>query len=105
MCQTVILCQKGPTLISQCVECRVINIWHHSILLYFDTEKFQAFRDHTTQLDPLDHTFPFPDGQDRLILHTPNKDINFCFTSTEWDLFRSALDEAGYMQAIYDLTN
>ncbi len=103
MCQTVILSHKGATLISQCVECRVINIWHHNILLYFTPDELTAFKDFMYRLDVDQYTFPFPDGSDRLIVRTPNKDINLCFTGEEWANFQEALTEAGYMQAIYEM--
>lgn len=55
------------------------------------------------KVDTDESTFPFPDGEDRLILRTPNSDINFCFTGIEWAQFQEALDEAGYMQTIYEM--
>ncbi len=105
MCQTVILCQKGPTLISQCIECRIINIWHNNVLLYFSPDDLNTFKNFTASLEPEECLFPFPDGQDRLILRTPNKDINFCFTDAEWLQFQIALEEAEYMRSIYEMLN
>jgi len=47
--------------------------------------------------------FPFPNGDDRLVLRTPHSDINFSFSLEEWDNFHEAMEEAIYMQNIYQM--
>jgi hypothetical protein len=103
MCQSTVLTQKGAAIISQCMDCKLITIWHHNLLLNFTPGQFKAFKDFTINLDQADYFFHFPDGDERLVLRTPNNDICFAFTEEEWDNFRVAMEEAEYMQDVYDL--
>ncbi|GAB3936228.1 DUF6686 family protein [Mucilaginibacter myungsuensis] len=103
MCDTHTLSFKGKTIISQCKECNIINIWHDNLLLCFSPPQFKAFKDFTAELDQAERSYSFPDGEERLILCTPNRDINFAFTMDEWVNFNDAMDEALYMQEVYQL--
>jgi len=100
MCQTLILSRKGSVIINQCMECKILNIWLRNLLLNFTPEQFKDF---TSRLDIEESMFPFPDGEDRLILRTPHSDICFTFSITEWDDFQMAMEEAEYMQQVYQL--
>ncbi|MFA6087847.1 DUF6686 family protein [Mucilaginibacter sp.] len=101
MCETRILTQYGATTISHCVECGMINIWHNNLMLCFTPEQFKLFQKFATEMEFDDRSFPFPDGSDRLVLCTPNSDINFVFSDTEWEDFNAAMVEAQYMQEVY----
>jgi hypothetical protein len=57
------------------------------------------------ELDIEQFTVAFPDGESRLILRTPNTDINFIFTLDEWENLNVAMEEAEYMQGVYELIN
>ena|ERR1700744_2246984 len=103
MCQTQILSHKGAVVISQCMECKTLNIWHHNFLLTFSLEQFKSFKHFTRLLDVEEYTFPFPDGEERLVLCTPHSDISFTFSFDEWETFQAAMEEAEYMQGVYDL--
>jgi hypothetical protein len=103
MCKSIVLSHKGATMISQCMECRTLNIWHHNLLLNFSADQFKSFKDFTALLDVPECTFPFPDGEERMVLRTPHTDISFTFSLEEWEDFGVAMDEAEYMQAVYDL--
>jgi hypothetical protein len=103
MCQSQILSRKGPVVVSQCLECKTLNIWHHNLLLTFTPGQFKAFKDFTAMLDVPDCTFPFPDGEERFVLRTPHIDISFTFSLDEWGDFQAAMEEAEYMQDIYNL--
>ena len=94
MCQHQILSQKGQTIISQCPDCKGVNIWQHNLLLSFLPDHFLAFKAFTSQLDSAEAFFPFPDGEDRFVLRMPNSDISFAFTEEEWETFNLAMDEA-----------
>lgn len=87
------------------MDCKMITIWHVHVLFYFSPEEFAAFKRFTENLDIEQSLFPFPDGEDRLVLCTPNRDINFTFSLDEWDDFSIALNEATYMQGVYELIN
>jgi hypothetical protein len=40
---------------------------------------------------------------DRAVLKTPVDHINFTFTLEEWEDLKDAMDEAMYMQKVFDL--
>ena len=103
MCQNTILSKKNATIISQCLDCKMIMIWHGNALFYFSPDQFRAFKRFTENLDVTECLFTFPDNEERLILCTPNRDINFNFSLEEWEGFHAALAEAAYMQDVYEL--
>ncbi|TZF83706.1 hypothetical protein FW774_09530 [Pedobacter sp. BS3] len=103
MCQTIVLSSKESVVISQCMDCKMLTIWHQNILLTFTPAQFRAFKSYTAKLNIEESLFPFPDGEERLILHTPYHDIRFTFTLEEWEDFKIALNEAVYMQNIYQM--
>lgn len=103
MCDAKILSQKGAPVISRCSECRCVFIWNHNLILSFSPEQFIQFRDFANDLDFTGHSFPFPDGQERMVMRTPTNDIQFTFTTDEWEDFHAAMDEAAYMQEVYSL--
>jgi len=103
MCDTKVLSQVGESVISRCAECRCIFIWHNNLIISFSTEQFNQFRDFTVELDFTAHSFPFPDGQERVVMRTPVNDVQMTFTTEQWGNFHSAMDEAIYMQQVYDL--
>ncbi|GAA4341458.1 hypothetical protein GCM10023149_53790 [Mucilaginibacter gynuensis] len=72
-------------------------------MLSFEYDQFEAFRNFTEEVDYEELTYPFPDGTERIILRTPNRDINFTFSVDEWHSFRQAMDEALYMREVYML--
>ena len=102
MCETRILTQKGQSVISHCADCGMINIWHQNLMLCFTPEQFSSFHRFTQEMEFDDRCFPFPDGSERVVLCTPNRDINFVFTDTEWDDFNAAMLEAMYMMEVYN---
>lgn len=103
MCQTIVLSRKGPVTISQCMECKTLTIWLRNLLLNFTPQQFSSFKAFTSGLDAEQSMFPFPDGEDRLVLRTPHNDICFTFSLTEWEDFHAAMEEAEYMQGVYEL--
>lgn len=105
MCNTQVLSQKGKAVISHCPDCGIINLWHQNLLLAFTPDQFNSFRKFTMELDFEERSYPFPDGSERVILCTPNRDINFVFSIDEWDDFHEAMEEAGYMRDISQMVN
>lgn len=103
MCETTILAKHAATVISYCKCCDSLYVWHNNIMLCFDVEQFKAFKKFTEHWDYEDMTHDFPDGEERIIMRTPNRDVNFTFTLEEWEHFKHAMDEALYMREIYDM--
>jgi hypothetical protein len=103
MCDAKVLSQVGASVISRCQECRCIFIWNNNLILSFSPEQFVQFRDFTVELDFNQHSFPFPDGQERVVMRTPVSDVQFTFNTDEWEDFHAAMDEAIYMQEVYSL--
>jgi hypothetical protein len=103
MCDAKVLSQKGASVISRCSECRCVFIWNHNLILSFTPEQFMQFKGFAAELDFTGHSLPFPDGQERVVMRTPTNDIQFTFTTDEWEDFRAAMEEAAYMQEVYAL--
>ncbi|WP_110587374.1 DUF6686 family protein [Mucilaginibacter sp. Mucisp86] len=101
MCDAKILSQKGTSVVSRCSECQCLFIWHHNLILSFTPDQFIQFKNFAIDLDFGDHSFPFPDGQERVVMRTPVNDIQLTFTVDEWEDFHASMDEAIYMQEIY----
>ncbi|AMR34298.1 hypothetical protein A0256_24015 [Mucilaginibacter sp. PAMC 26640] len=103
MCDAKILSQKGAAVISRCAECQCIFIWNRNLILSFTPGQFTEFKEFSADLDFVKNSFPFPDGQERIVMRTPTNDIQFTFTIDEWEDFQAAMDEAAYMQEVYAL--
>jgi len=103
MCDAKVISQKNSVVISRCGECRCIFIWNNNLILSFSPEQFVQFRDFSADMDFEDHSLPFPDGQERVVMRTPVSDIQLAFTPGEWDDFHEAMEEAVYMQEVYTL--
>jgi hypothetical protein len=103
MCEAKTLSQRGATMVSQCLQCKTINIWQNNVLLNFTPQQFADFRQFINDLDFEERSHPFPDKQDRAVLKTPVDHINFTFTEEEWEDLKDALDEGMYMQKVFDL--
>lgn len=78
-------------------------IWHHNLVLNFPAIGFTSFKEVVDAICFESNSLPFPDGEDRIILHTPNDDISFTFDPEELEDFRAALSEATYMNEVYML--
>ena len=72
-------------------------------MLTFSPKQFLAFKKFTESPDFNQSFYHFPDGEERLVLRTPNSGICFSFTEDEWTNFYAAMEEAEYMQEIYQL--
>lgn len=103
MCNTVILSTKGETIIRSCINCKVFYLWHNNLLLTFTDKAFTAFYQVVEALSFHKNCLPFPDDEDRVILHTPNDDICFAFKVDEFVLFKEAMTESLYMNSVYAL--
>ncbi|MFD0751544.1 DUF6686 family protein [Mucilaginibacter calamicampi] len=103
MCETVILSKIGATIISQCMDCKILTLWTRTLLLNFSPEQFISFKNFTANLEVDLSLFPFPDGEERLVLRTPHSDICMTFSIDDWDNFQQAMEEARYMMEVYNL--
>lgn len=103
MCQIRVLSSRNQAVISHCVHCGMMLIWHHNILLNFSPDDFHSFRKMFSRLDFEECCVGFGDGKERAVIRTPNADICFSFSQDEWDDMRAAMDEAVYMRNVYDL--
>ncbi|HMI04345.1 MAG TPA: DUF6686 family protein [Pedobacter sp.] len=105
MCKTRLLSTKDQTVITSCVGCKMFYIWHNNLLLNFSCEAFMSFRNVVNNMPFHNNCLPFPDQEERVVLHTPNDDISFAFEYEEFEVFKAAIDEAIYMSEIYALMN
>lgn len=105
MCNTTILVQKGNISITECRNCKVLNIWRAGVLMNFSFSQFDAFNHSTQKLNFDDYLETAPNGNEIVILSTPFPDISLVFTRDEWEIFFAAIQEAVYMQQIYSLVH
>ena len=103
MCENRTLAQVAQAHISQCTYCKAVFLWHNNLLLNFSQDDFAQFSQSLHQRDFDDYSVPFPDGEDRVIMHSPCQDISFTFTRPEWTDMRAAVSEALLMQQVYAL--
>lgn len=103
MCQIRVLSSKNQAVVSHCIHCKMMLIWHNNILLNFNPEDFVSFRNMISRLDYDDCCVQFTDGEERAVIRTPNQDICFSFNFEEWVDLREALDEAVYMNEVYQM--
>ncbi len=105
MCLTRILSTKDQTVITSCLACKAFYIWHNNLMLSFTHKTFTTFQELLNSLSFNESSLPFPDMEERIILRTPNDDISFAFTETEFEQFKAAVAEAIYMKEVYLLLN
>lgn len=103
MCQIRVLSSKKQAVISHCIHCKMVLVWHQNLLLNFTPEEFLSFRNMIFKLDYYDCCVEFNDGEERAIIRTPNHDICFAFNYEEWENLRDAIEEAVYMNEVYQL--
>lgn len=85
------------------MDCKVLTLWLHNLLLNFSPAQFKTFKSFTAKLDVKQSLFPFPDGEERLVLRTPHSDICMTFSVDEWEQFQQAMEDAEYMMQVYEL--
>jgi len=105
MCKTTILSQNENITISQCNNCKVLNIWRAGVLMNFSFAQFDAFYTATRKLNFDDFLEHQPNGKEVVILSTPSPDISLVFTRMEWEDFFNQINEALYMKRVYELVH
>lgn len=105
MCKANVIARKGNISVTQCVNCKVVNIWNQNVLISFSFEQFHAFINATKGLQFDDYLEISPDGAEVVVLATPSPDMNLVFKRQEWHDFFAALTEAAYMQEIYKMVH
>lgn len=103
MCEIRTLCIKNQTHISHCTHCQTMYIWHNNLMLNFTPDDFQIFREMLRLQEFYDCCMLFPDGEERMIINAPCKDISFTFTRGEWLDLKEAMDESFLMKEVYEL--
>ncbi|QHS60940.1 DUF6686 family protein [Chitinophaga agri] len=103
MCSIRQLCNKNSAQISHCANCQTVYIWHNNLLLNFSPHDFQLFHETMQQQEFYDCSMMFPDGEERIIVHSPCRDISFTFTQPEWMDMKEAMNQAILLQQVYDL--
>jgi len=105
MCKKTIIAQRNSVTITQCVNCKVVNIWKKGMLMRFTFEQFDEFAKIASQIDFDQYLEYAPDGTEIVILSTPCNDICLMFTRDELQNFSNAIDEAIFMQSVYRLVH
>jgi hypothetical protein len=105
MCQKTIIAQKSEIVITQCTNCKTVNIWKTGLLMRFSFEQFDEFAHIAKQIEFDDYLEHAPNGDEVVILSTPCADICLMFTRAELANFAVTLDEAIYMRKVYGLVH
>ncbi len=103
MCETRTLARKEQAFIGHCINCKTVYLWHGNLLLHFTPDEFVQFSTTLHRHEFCEYSMPFPDEEERVILHSPCQDVSFTFTKTEWTILKSTVDEAVMMQQVYAL--
>ncbi|QBQ42742.1 hypothetical protein [Sphingobacterium psychroaquaticum] len=105
MCKAIILSTNGATTVSYCKTCRTHYVWQNTYLLTFSLEQYNRFKSRVNDRVGKEDYYVFPDGEWRTVLKTPMDELLFTFTQLEWQDFCRTLQEASYMQEVYQLLN
>lgn len=105
MCKPTVIARKGNVAVTQCVNCKIVNIWNKNVLITFSFQQFHAFINATKDLEFDNYLEKSPDGVEIVVLATPYPDLSLVFTRNEWTDFFTALNEAVYMQQIYQMVH
>ncbi|SEW02583.1 hypothetical protein SAMN05428988_1375 [Chitinophaga sp. YR573] len=103
MCAIRTLCIKNEAHISHCTHCQTMYIWHNNLMLNFTPEDFEEFRYILNRQEFHDCCLLFPDGEERVIVHAPCRDISFTFTRGQLEDLKAAMDESFLMKEVYEL--
>jgi hypothetical protein len=69
----------------------------------FTPEQFRSFGNLIGNYDFDDGAVPFPDGEDRVTVRLPSKEISMVFTEEEWETLGEVTQEALYIEQVYEL--
>lgn len=105
MCKKTVIAQREEISITQCANCKVVNIWKPGLLLKFSFKQFDDFAKVARQINFDSYVEYAPDGKEIVILSTPFPDMSLMFTRSELSSFTAAMDEALYMQKVYQLVH
>jgi hypothetical protein len=72
-------------------------------MLNFTPEDFEQFRYILNRQEFHDCCLLFPDGEERVIVHAPCRDISFTFTRGQLLDLKEAMDESFLMKEVYEL--
>ena len=104
--QSSILCQKSGISIEQCSCCGNIVFYYNNLLLKFTPQGFMKFGESFRQLNFEQRSRTFGVGTKKLIVNTTQKEVQLCFTKSEFNQVCEAFEEAAVMlevnQILYD---
>lgn len=103
VCQTepVILVEEQFINISMCQCCKRVGLHYANLLCSFRILEFRGFASSVLKTNFINHAAYFPDHTNRIIIGTCHKDIQFCFTESEFFDFQQAMNEALLMLEVH----
>lgn len=105
MCKPTVIARKGNITVTQCINCQMVNIWNKNVLISFSFQQFPAFLTATKDLEFDNYLEKSPEGVEIVVLATPYPDLSLIFTRAQWVDFFNVLNEAAYMQQIYQMVH
>jgi hypothetical protein len=103
MCKPIELYNSYNVQINQCISCKEINLWRKEALLKFSIEQFDIFAAAIKKINFSEFSEWSPCDEEILILATPAPDISLVFSQKDWTRFTEAINQARYMQKVYEL--
>ncbi|WP_207436068.1 DUF6686 family protein [Sabulibacter ruber] len=103
MCDTKPLSQKGSTYVNQCDACDSIFLWHNNVMLTYTPEEFASFIEVISGFAFAKCAQVFPDGEERLVIRTPQRFVSLAFARKEWEDLHEALAAAQHLRQVLAL--
>lgn len=91
---TTVLTQRENLCIEQCSCCDNIHLMYQNLLLKYTPESFADFESALSKLEFDHRAVILGDNSEKILISTPQKEIQMCFTKPEFEVLRQSLKEA-----------
>lgn len=102
-CEPIILSESEGLCIAQCRGCKQVGFMFNNLLVGFAPASFLTFIHDFGTLNFKAKCTPFPDGKPRIIIKTPQREIQFNFTEEEFEILKEAFHQASLMLTVSDI--
>ncbi|WP_407935480.1 DUF6686 family protein [Fodinibius sp. N2] len=100
-----ILSQRENLSVEQCHCCDNIILHYQNLLLKFSPKSFKEFTNTLLDVNFNKRSISFGNGTEKMIINTQLKEVQMCFTKTEYHTICHALKEASVMLEVNDILN
>ncbi|PIB37165.1 hypothetical protein BFP72_18005 [Reichenbachiella sp. 5M10] len=93
-CKPIPLVEGANYCVSQCRGCKRFGLHYHHIMIGFDPKDFYRFCRGLARVRFEDHVILFPDQSERIIVQTPQPDIQLNLRRHEFELLCDVLQQS-----------